>query len=306
MELWDWAFGSGRNRRSSARKSRRSSRRARRRSRRTYSGSRSGLSGADNFIIDLLCFFYMAPFALLFASNRQKKIEKKAERRTQQSSSPKRVATAPRQDRSSYESRSANCQHRTDVVQPHYPHITDAELHGMTEEQLAAKKHQISHSAVLSEEQKAQDILWTAERQREAANRQIARAVAQQEKDAADAYIRQTAFDGFALPVTGRYTSDSSLLEMSERIHHAGSDRGTFLGLFEVSYLIVRADAVTIPVAVKDDDIEKSLAVDSMPDELQQSLKDYIAACGKVQGYTKRSWIDENSHTMKAAIYLNA
>ena len=175
----------------------------------------------------------------------------------------------------------------------------------MTEEQYAAKKQQVSHSSALTEEQKAQDVLWVAEQQREEANRRIARAVAQQKESEVKKEKRQSAFKDFALPVTERYTDDVGMLDMSSKIEKANGDRGRFLGLFEVSYLMPDADAVTIPVAVKDDDIEKSLAINNFPAELQKPLMDYIGADGKVQGYTKRSWLDSEKHTMKATIYLS-
>lgn len=308
MKLWDWTFGAGGRTRRSKKKARRKSERNSRR----YKGSREGLSAVDNFICDLICFFYLAPLAALFVASRQKKYRKDADRkrlsenrsitphsdRKQQESSGQRTQSLTR----SYSSRTGKGGRQARGSSRSA--ISEAQLRGMTEEQFADKKRSASKRYTISDDQKATDREWADEQERrEAAHREEV-AVAEQKKRNAEAEARARVLAELTMPMTSEYTSDPAMLEMSERIAKAGGDRGELLGLFEVSYLLGDGDVTIIPVAVKGDNLIKNVPISNFPVELQRALKEYINASGIIQGYTKEAWIHDENHTMKAAIYF--
>lgn len=307
MKLWDWTFGAGGRTRRSAKKTRREGRRNSRR----YKGSREGLSAADNFICDLICFVYLAPLAALFVASRQNKYKKRAERQRQRSnrrivsdSDGKHQGSSGARKQSLSRSASSRTENNKQAKATNQTAISEAQLHGMTEEQFAEKKRSAGRSYTISEDQKVADQEWAEEQDRRETARREEAAAAEQKKLEAEAEARASVLAEFTTPMTSEFTSDPMMLEMIERIAQASGDRGEFLGLFEISYLLNDSDVPTIPVSVKDENLIKNVPITSFPKELQQGLKKYLIASGSIQGYTKQSWINFEAHTMKAAIYF--
>lgn len=301
MELWDWTFGtSGRSRRSSCRASYRS-----RRAKRT-SGS-SGHSRAHDATIGLLADIYAAfiilPFVLLFASAKESK-----RKRRRQIQSRRSVATTRRKGPNhppggggtSGEKRPTSRKTDSKPGTASYASAASNE----TQRQQERHKERLEKTREAIRNDKGPDAEWAAEQEDKAAEERRLKIRKQAEERARNAEIRNRAFAGFTLPLTARYTSDEAMLHASRAIEDAEGDRGIYLGLFEVSYLMQGANDTVIYAAVKGDNLSRSLSIRNFPEEVQKPIEEYIAAGGTVQGYTKPSWVDEDRHVLKAVIYL--
>ena len=120
-----------------------------------------------------------------------------------------------------------------------------------------------------------------------------------------EANARDKIIADLSLPLTEEYTDDASMLKASKAIENAEGDRGTYLGLFEVSYLMTDVDEIVVNAVVKGDNLIRSINLSNFPAEVRRAVSDYVAAGGTTQGYTKKNWVNEATHTLKVAVYLH-
>lgn len=298
MRLWDWTFGtSGKGRRSKCR-SEYKNRRGKRR------GSRGkGHDASIGLLADIYAAFIILPFVLLFASMKESK-----EERRQAVQARRSARSAARAQSGSSTTRKADTTKPRPAAQPRTQSAFGGQVAASqrAEQQTQQAQREARHRQTMQtiRDDTGPDREYAAMQQRQSAQEKARKDAEKAEKLEREAKARTAAIEHLTLPLTSKYTADAAMLEASKAIAEAEGDRGVYLGLFEVSYLMSSAEDIVINAAVKGDNLSRSINLSNFPEEVQKAVSDYIAAGGSTQGYTKKNWVNEEAHTLKVAVYL--
>ena len=299
MELWDWMFGSsGKSRRSRCRseyKNRRNKRRGR--------GGNGGKQhdAAIGLLADVYAAFIILPFVLLLASARESKAKRRRSIQARREARSKENANNHLAKKAGYSGEQKGSKRPPAAV------ASDTAATSLRDEQQKARarrEEQWKKNMQATRDDNGLDMEYVAQQQKLAAQEKRRKTAEKTERLEREAKARSEVIANLALPLTGKYTEDDSTLKASKAIEEAEGNRGTYLGLFEVSYLMTEVDAIVVNALVKGDNLIRSINLSNFPGEVQRAISDYITSGGTTHGYTKKSWINEETHTLKVAVYL--